>query len=93
MNDECELRDLQSHGDEVKGKKFHLLSQISAKTAYNMRFERGLLLPTYREYEVEELATIAIRQAEIMDEMAALDKRILEIACGGETLWLFLGTC
>lgn len=84
MNDECELRDLQSHGDGVKGMKVPLLSQvgrpISTEVAYCLRFERGLLLPTDREYEVEELATIAKRQQELMDEMAKLDKRILELA-------------
>ena len=82
---ETDLLDLQSHGDEVKGMKFTILSQvgkpISAKTAYNLRFERGLLLPTDREYIVEELAMIAKRQQELMDEMGKLDKRILDLAC------------
>lgn len=56
--------------------------KISTEVAYRLRFERGLFLPTDREYEVEELATIAKRQQELMDEMIKLDERILELMPG-----------
>jgi hypothetical protein len=45
---------------------------ISNETAWNLRAERGLLLPTNREYENPRVAEIAKRQEELMDEMNLL---------------------
>jgi len=53
---------------------------ITAKIAWQLRYKRGLLLPTYAEYASPRLAEIAVKQAELMKEMDNLDDELLQLA-------------
>ena len=52
---------------------------INNEVAWNLRAERGLLLPINKEYENPRILEIAKRQREIMDEMNVLDKELFEL--------------
>jgi len=52
---------------------------ISNEMAWRLRSERGLSLPTDREYESPRIAEIAKRQRELLDEYDALDVEILSL--------------
>jgi transcriptional regulator of met regulon len=53
--------------------------KISTEIASNLRQERGLLLPTDRDYENSRVAEIAKRQQELMNEMNELDTELYKI--------------
>jgi hypothetical protein len=52
---------------------------ISIETAYDIRFERGLLLPINKEYVNKRLLEIAMRQEKLMSEMDELDEEIIKM--------------
>ena len=56
---------------------------ISNEMAWRLRSERGLPLPTDREYESARIKEIAKRQREILDEYDALDIEILSLCTPG----------
>ena len=52
---------------------------ITNEIAWNLRCERGLLLPPDRDYENPRVKEIAKRQKELMDEMDALDNELFSL--------------
>lgn len=52
---------------------------ISTETAWTLRFERGLKLPTDRDYVDPRIADIAKRQGELFRQIAELDGQLNEI--------------
>lgn len=53
---------------------------ITPEIAKNIRCERGLSLPVSGVYSVPRLKEIAIRQKELLDELAKLDAEVIKLS-------------
>jgi hypothetical protein len=52
------------------------MTTITAELAYRLRHDRGLMLPPNGNYSNLRLKEIAIREAELIDELSKLDKEL-----------------